>query len=137
MATVVEVKAAPSGQPPLPPSCLTHIVCGTTATKGGNKVVLWGESSCDHDWHAASQLIEGVDEVISRAQFKMQEVFESSKLLAEMGAAKALASQTQIQTSRPFCQNGLQAKSEFGMCFDIGSKHLGAGAQTRHASNPE
>ena len=44
--------------------------------------------------------------------------------------AERRARQSQSLISRPlFCQNGLQAKPGFEMCFDIGSRHLGCWGQ--------
>ena len=77
VATVVEVKAAPPGQPALPRalvSCLTEWAGTGAAAQGSAAVaaqahgpaVLWGESACGHDWSAPSQPVEGAESVISR-----------------------------------------------------------------------
>ena len=41
------------------------------------------------------------------------------------------ARQSHILPPLPYFQNGLQAKTGFEMCFDIGSQHVGCWAKTR------
>jgi hypothetical protein len=59
---------------------------------------------------------------------------------AKVAVNTLAARQSHILTPRPFLfffvQNGLQAKSGFEMCFDIGSQHPWVLGPT-HVSNPE
>ena len=57
-------------------------------------------------------------------------------VLSDQVVADTASAITNYNIAPPFFQNGLQAKSGFAMCFDIGPQHFRCWGQ-KHVSNPE